>query len=128
MNWQKAIDKINIEKYRVPAGWDTKEKIAIELQCAPERVHDLLRGGLASGVFEAQEFPVWDAKRRMTIRVKCYRQRQESDGPLAKPQNNDLESKIKKAIKRHPRYTDYQIAKNVRGSNTLMVKQVRTKL
>ncbi len=64
----------------------------------------------------------------MTIRVKCYRQRQESDGPLAKPQTNDLESKIKKAIKRHPRYTDYQIAKNVRGANTLMVKQVRAKL
>ena len=128
MNWQKAIDKINIEKYRVPAGWDTKEKIAVELQCAPERVHDLLRGGLASGVFETQEFPVWDAKRRMTIRVKCYRQRQESDGTLAKPQSNAVENKIKKCIKRHPRYTDYQIAKNIRGANTAMVTQVRSKL
>lgn len=70
MKWQKAIDKINAEKYCIPHGWDTKEHIAEELQCSPERVHDMLKNGVSSGAFEAQDFPVWDAKRRMTIRVR----------------------------------------------------------
>ncbi len=135
MNWQKAIDKINQDKYKIPAGWDSKEKIAQELQCSPDRVHDLLKSGIASGAFESQEFPVWDAKRRLTVRIRCYRQRSD-DAPKSVPINASpaslryapVEERVKLAIARNPDKSDHWIAHRVRGSNSKMVAAVRATL
>lgn len=133
MNWQKAVEKINIQKYSIPAGWDTKDKIAMELQCSPERVHDLLKGGLASGAFEMQEFPVWDVKRRITVRVRCYRQKSENgkethkQGETVRFQSKTLEDRILAAINRHKGQNNNFIAKRVRGATAAMVAQIRNK-
>jgi hypothetical protein len=121
MKWQKAIDKINAEKYCIPHGWDTKEHIAEELQCSPERVHDMLKNGVSSGAFEAQDFPVWDAKRRMTIRVRCYRQKEETNA------DSSLEDRIKASLARNPNKTSYQIKNNIRGATISMVDSIRQK-
>ena len=125
MNWQKAIDKINQDKYKIPVGWDSKEKIAQELQCSPDRVHDLLKSGIASGAFESQEFPVWDAKRRLTVRIRCYRQRVDENSPAP---TNDLSTKIAASIRRNPKHSDAAIAKNVRGATKALVAAVRATL
>lgn len=129
MNWQKAIDKINIEKFRIPAGWDTKEKIAEELQCSPDRVHDLLKVGLASGAFESQEFPVWDAKRRMTVRMRCYRQKVDSNdsGTIKSRANENMEQRIWEAILSHPEETDYAISRRFHRCRAAEVAAVRAK-
>lgn len=129
MNWQKAIDKINIEKFRIPAGWDTKEKIAEELQCSPDRVHDLLKVGLASGAFESQEFPVWDAKRRMTVRMRCYRQKSDSSNSCAvnSRSNESMEQRIWEAILSHPEETDYAISRRFHRCKASEVAAVRAK-
>lgn len=126
MNWQKAIDKINVEKYSIPAGWDTREKIAEELQCSPDRVNELLKGGIASGAFETQEFPVWDVKRRLTIRVRCYRQKPATEA--ANEPSDKISDRIKASIQRNPAHTDNQIASNIRGANVSMVRNIRKTL
>ena len=123
MNWKKAIDAINEEKFRIPEGWDSKETIAQELQCSPERVHDLLKNGLTSGAFEAQEFPVWDAKRRLTVRIRCYRQKSEPVG-----MDEGLKQRIAASIKRHPGKANNSIAKNFKGVTSAMVQSVRDEL
>ena len=123
MNWKKAIDAINEEKFRIPEGWDSKETIAQELQCSPERVHDLLKNGLTSGAFEAQEFPVWDAKRRLTVRIRCYRQKSESVGI-----DEGLKQRIAASINRHPGKANNAIAKNFKGVTSAMVQSVRDEL
>lgn len=133
MNWQKAVDKINVQKFSIPAGWDTKDKIAAELQCSPERVHDLLKGGLASGAFETQEFPVWDMKRRMTVRVRCYRQKSDESkeapkqGEAVRFQGMSLEDRILAAIERHKGQNNSYIAKRVNGATATMVAKLRNK-
>lgn len=124
MKWQKAIDKINADKYRIPEGWDTKEQIAEELQCSPDRVHDLLKGGVASGDFEAKEFPVWDAKRRMTVRVRCYRQK--SDPVVPVKDNTKIEERVRASIARNPKHSDERIRSNIRGSSLEMIRRIRS--
>lgn len=130
MNWQKAIDKINIEKFRIPAGWDTKEKIAEELQCSPDRVHDLLKVGLASGAFESQEFPVWDAKRRMTIRTRCYRQKSEQTEPevVKLSRGKSIEERIREAIYLYPEESDHKISRRFHRCTVGQVAAVRATL
>lgn len=127
MKWQKAIDRINIEKFKIPAGWDSKEKIAEELQCSPDRVHDLLKPGLASGAFESQEFPVWDAKRRLTVRIKCYRQKSENE-PVKTAIQGTLEQKIEQAILSNPNLTNWAISRKLHKASAAQVAAVRAKL
>lgn len=127
MSWQKAIDKINAEKFKLPPGWDTKEKIANELQCSPDRVHDLLKPGLASGAFESQEFPVWDAKRRMTVRVRCYRQ---AGSVTSKSASTDpsMDAKIREIILKHPDETNRRIYRRLHRCSAAQVASVRATL
>lgn len=128
MKWQKAVDLINIEKFKIPAGWDSKEKIAEELQCSPDRVHDLLKPGLASGAFESQEFPVWDAKRRLTVRVKCYRQKSGNE-PVQKPAaQGTLKQRIEQKILDYPNLTNYAISRKFNNVSAAQVAAVRAKL
>lgn len=130
MNWQKAIDRINAEKFQVPAGWDTKEKIANELQCSPDRVHDLLKTGLTSGAFESQEFAVWDPKRRMTVRVRCYRQKPSGDVEQVDPVKGSLtlRDKVLRALAKNPNATDSKIARNLHRVTPAEVAAVRATL
>lgn len=131
MNWQKAIDKINIEKFRIPAGWDTKEKIAEELQCSPDRVHDLLKVGLASGAFESQEFPVWDAKRRMTVRMRCYRQKiaGEQSAPVETLKRGlSMRDKVIRALQKNPNASNAQIAHSMHRATSAQVAEIRATL
>ena len=78
-NWKKLNEKIQSEAHAFPKGWSTKEEVAEELECAPERVNTILAPGIRSGEVERQEFTVWDSELRRLIRVTGYRERLDRD-------------------------------------------------
>jgi hypothetical protein len=117
-NWTKTVATINREKFTVPDGWDTREKVALDLQCAPDRVADLLKPGIASGQIERQDFPVWDEARRMTTRVVCYRvvSVKTEAAPTSTTTNPEF-ARIERALHRDSSLSNYQIAKNNRSTS-----------
>lgn len=73
MNWKQIVEKKNAEIYKLPEGWDSREKVAEDLDCAPERVHEILRPALKAAEVEQKIFPVWDKLNKRVIRVTAYR-------------------------------------------------------
>ena len=123
-NWLAVTNRINKDRYRIPAGWETKEQVAESLQCDPGRVHELLRPAIASGEVERQEFSVWDDKRRCTVRVACYRLAQSQSGKQSQGADS-LNDRIAASIRRNPNHTNNQIAKNFNGVCAADVAAVR---
>lgn len=109
-NWKEAVNKVNRDKYVIPAGWDTKEQVAESLECSPDRVNDLLRPGIQSGDIERQTFSVWNEQRRMTEQVVCYRVLSRT----AKTSDDSVRGSVERAVERHPEWDDKRIAKNCR--------------
>ena len=136
-NWTKTVTEINRKRYTIPDGWDTKEKIAADLQCSPDRVADLLKPGIQTGEIERQEFSVWDEKRRLTTRITCFRVGggEPAAAGAAKPAaavrsgavGFEEVSRVKRALQKDPSRTNIVIAKNVR-STVPVVAALREKL
>lgn len=125
-NWLAVTNRINKDRYRIPAGWETKEQVAESLQCDPGRVHELLRPAIASGEVERQEFSVWDDKRRCTVRVACYRLLQSQPKvEMPRVKLDSLQERIAASIRRNPNHTNNQIAKNFNGVCAADVAAVR---
>jgi len=133
-NWRKTIDTINAERFTIPEGWDTRDQVAISLECAPEKVLDLLKPGIASGEIERGEFSVWNMKRRQTEKVVCFRvvQQQESkkqqnvpDAPATQP---TVEQRIIRALKAYPGLSDSAVARKLNKVSTQQVAEVRKKV
>jgi hypothetical protein len=72
-NWIKTVNEINHKRFTIPLGWETRDQVAESLQCAPDKVADILKPGIASGDIEKQDFPIWDEKRRLSVKVTCFR-------------------------------------------------------
>jgi hypothetical protein len=130
-NWLKTVNAINNKRYTIPDGWETKEQVAVSLQCAPDKVADMLKPGISSGDIERSEFSVWNDKRRMTSKVTCYRIAVAGDGKvvptksLSPVTSSTLEVKLLAAMKKAPKKTDAQVAKNYRGATVEMVRKLR---
>lgn len=71
-NWKSVVEKINSETFVLPDGWDSRDSIAEELDCSPEKVDDHLRPGLKSGRFIKQQHKVWDKNLKRNIMVVAY--------------------------------------------------------
>jgi hypothetical protein len=75
MNWKSEVDRMNKEKFGwhlyAREGWSTKEEIAKQLECSPDRVREVLAPGLKDGVIEVKDLRVWEAGRM--IRKTGYR-------------------------------------------------------
>ncbi len=71
-NWKTIVDEHNKRAFAWPPGWSTKEDIAIQLGCTPDRVRDVLAPALRAGVVEAKMHRVWTDGRMS--RVIGYRQ------------------------------------------------------
>lgn len=131
-NWTKAVNEVNRELYTIPEGWETREQVAASLQCAPDRVSDLLKPGLAAGKFEARQFSIWEEKRRMAVKVTCYRVVQEGEEvPSAGrrgPKSSNLEGRILAAIKAAPTVSNGAIAKKIYKARAADVARVRATL
>lgn len=128
--WLKTINRINTSRFQIPAGWQTREQVAVELQCDPDRVADLLKPGLQSGDFERKDFPVWDSSRRMTVRVVCYRVCGGDDKPAPKAKAapaSETDEKIRQAIERNPSKDDRLISKAV-SAKIADVRRIRAEL
>lgn len=121
-NWTKTINEINRKRYTIPEGWDTRDQVAVSLECAPDKVNDILKPGIASGDIERKEFSVWNEKRRMTEKVACFRVVKAAETPSA---GSGIEDKILAAIARNPKKSDTAIAKCIRGCTKAMVAELR---
>ena len=71
-NWKALVEKQNAETYVLPEGWDSRDAVANDLDCSPEKVDDHLRPGLKSGRFIKQSYKVWDKNLGRNIMVVAY--------------------------------------------------------
>lgn len=74
MNWKKLVETKNAKTFVLPEGWDSREAIANDLECSPEKVRDHLRPALASKEVIERRFSVWDAELKRCVMVTAYRQ------------------------------------------------------
>jgi hypothetical protein len=127
-NWIKTVNEINHKRFTIPPGWETKEQVAVSLQCAPDKVADILKPGIQSGDIEKQDFSLWDEKRRMAVKVTCFRLA-DSESPAPAPSVADIPAekvtRILAAIGRNPGCTDREIAKKLSKTTSREVAAVR---
>lgn len=84
-NWKSVVEKINSETFVLPDGWDSRDSIAEELDCSPEKVDDHLRPGLKSGRFVKQQHKVWDKNLKRNIMVIAYHDTAQDEAVIAQP-------------------------------------------
>lgn len=71
-NWKTLVEKQNAETFVLPEGWDSRENIADQLECSPDKVDDNLRPGLKSGRIIKQPFKVWNTTLKRNVLVIAY--------------------------------------------------------
>lgn len=110
-NWLKVTNDINRKRFQIPPGWETRDQVAASLQCAPERVADLLKPGIQSGDIEKEDFATWDEKRRVSVRVTCYREKNaDGEAPEKPTASASLEARIIAKIHEQPTASNSAIA------------------
>ncbi len=72
MNWKSYVEKQNEKTYVLPQGWDSRDTVAAQLECSPERVDEHLRPALKSGEIQKQQFRVWDKNLKRVVMVIAY--------------------------------------------------------
>ena len=73
MDWKKLVEKKNAKTFVLPQGWDSRETVAMQLDCSTEKVDDHLRPALKSGEVIKQQFKVWDGDQKRLVFVVAYR-------------------------------------------------------
>ena len=76
MNWRNFVEESHAKAFKLPPGWDSKEKIADDLECSPDSVRRLLAPAIKAGAIDSQVFPVWDNLTKKIVRVTAYRKAQ----------------------------------------------------
>jgi hypothetical protein len=72
-NWKTFVNKDSAKRFVLPPGWDSREVIADQLECSPDRVREVLAPAIRSGEVEVKQFPVWDAKLGRKVMVTAFR-------------------------------------------------------
>lgn len=83
MNWKNYVEKKNAKTYVIPAGWDSRDTIAEQLECSPEKVDDHLRPSLRGGEVVKDTFRVWDDQLKRVVAVVAYREADKVKAPEA---------------------------------------------
>lgn len=78
MNWKNYVEKKNAKTYVIPPGWDSRETIAEQLECNPDKVDDHLRPSLRAGEVIKDTFRVWDDNLKRVVCVVAYREAEKS--------------------------------------------------
>jgi len=73
MNWKTYVATQNAKTFVLPPGWDSRETIAEQLECSPEKVREHLQPGIAAREIEVKQFPVWDSGLGRKVIVTAYR-------------------------------------------------------
>lgn len=96
MNWKTYVEKKNATTFVLPVGWDSRDDIAEQLECSPDKVDDHLRPSLKSGDVEKSIFPVWDRVLKRLVRVVAYRETKTGNAPAQPDLQTMLEMRKKK--------------------------------
>lgn len=88
-NWKSLAEKENAKTYVLPSGWDSRDTVAAQLDCSPEKVDDYLRPALKSGKVIKQQHRVWDNVQKRCVMVIAYH-----DSSKDVPSGDDLTSKM----------------------------------
>ena len=75
MNWKQLVEAQNRRTYVLPPGWDSRDKIAEQLECSVDNVRVLLGPAIRAKAVEVSVFPVWDEVTKKVMRVTAYRRR-----------------------------------------------------
>lgn len=75
MNWKQLVEAQNRRTYVLPPGWDSRDRIAEQLECSVDNVRVLLGPAIRAKSVEASVFPVWDEVTKKVVRVTAYRRR-----------------------------------------------------
>lgn len=93
MKWKKLVHKQNARHYAWPAGWDTAEQIAEQLECSPERVREHLAPSIRAGEVEVKQFTIWDSETERKVVKTGYRiAGAKSQAPALKSQGDAVKS------------------------------------
>ncbi len=75
MNWKSLVEAQNKKTYVLPQGWDSRDRVAEQLECNVDNVRVLLGPAIRNKTVEVQQFPVWDDVTKKVIRITAYRRR-----------------------------------------------------
>lgn len=75
MNWKSLVEAQNRKTYVLPLGWDSRDKVAEQLECSVDNVRVLLAPAIRAKAVEVQQFPVWDDIIKKVVRITAYRRR-----------------------------------------------------
>jgi len=75
VNWKALVEAQNKKTYVLPQGWDSRDKVAEQLECSVDNVRVLLGPAIRNKTVEVQQFPVWDDVTKKVIRITAYRRR-----------------------------------------------------
>ena len=75
MNWKQLVEAQNRRTYVLPPGWDSRDRIAEQLECSVDNVRVLLGPAIRAKSVEVAVFPVWDEVTKKVVRVTAYRRR-----------------------------------------------------
>lgn len=75
MNWKSLVEAQNRKTYVLPQGWDSRDRVAEQLECSVDNVRVLLGPAIRNKTVEVQQFPVWDDVTKKVVRVTAYRRR-----------------------------------------------------
>jgi len=76
VNWKQLVEAQNRRTYVLPPGWDSRDKIAEQLECSIDNVRVLLGPAIRAKSVEVSVFPVWDEVTKKVVRVTAYRRRE----------------------------------------------------
>jgi hypothetical protein len=75
VNWKSLVEAQNRKTYVLPQGWDSRDRVAEQLECSVDNVRVLLGPAIRNKTVEVQQFPVWDDVTKKVVRVTAYRRR-----------------------------------------------------
>lgn len=73
MSWKSFVEASQAKQFVLPAGWDTRDTIADDLNCSPDNVRKLLAPAIKAGSVEFKQLPIWDKVLKRVRSVACYR-------------------------------------------------------
>ncbi len=71
MNWKSLVEAQNRKTYVLPAGWDSRDKVAEQLECSVDNVRVLLGPAIRAKTVEVAQFPIT----KKVVRVTAYKRR-----------------------------------------------------
>ena len=72
-NWKRVHEKILNKTHQPPHGWDSREYVASQLQCSPDKVSQVLGPGIKAGEIEVKVFSIWDKNIKRVVQRTFYR-------------------------------------------------------